>query len=382
MIGLMKKNPQMVPRPEENTAPAEDNTTTVPLHLHGTGLLLESEHAPFIEYARSFLSDLAADSASAPQIEAVLHWDAQPPQHWQNKSILRRGRRILQDDDALLLTEIADLPGLQVQIRWEGDRMLVDGYYTSPSTVARMALQLGEAQQRLFAISIYYLVYFPLIRYLNHSRGWHVLHAGGVVGPNASWILAGLPGSGKSTFALSLLAQPETRLLSDNLILYDAEKIFAFPEPLHLSQVSLEEAGAEVQRLLGSPERTYSHDRRDYHPPARMRRWEAVPEALFLLSLADRFESRRLAPDLAVDRLLGFDLLAKEITAYEQFAAALDLVTPPGKSSGEDRRWQRRQALRSLLQKLDSFELMLKYRSLEQAVQWVCDRSYKADNTG
>lgn len=324
------------------------------LELHGATCRLESDYAPFAAYARAYLADLVVEDGPVPDVVSCLHWDALPPDEWREGRVLQHGRRLWQSGNSVLQLELAELPGLQIEAGWSDGVLVVDAYYRPASKIGRLAQRLNVARQRAFAILVYYLAYFPVIYHLSRARGMHVLHAGSVWRPEGGWIIAGLPGSGKTTFTLSLLSDPHTRLLSDNLLLFDGERVYACPEPLHLSAASRGALPDGVEGRLVDARRDYSHGRRDFRLSATDRAWQARPGALFFLGLGSRLDLRAISPEDALERLLDYDRLAKEIDAYEQFAAALDLAGPGG---GRNR--GRVRALEGLVSRLNSSELWL-----------------------
>jgi hypothetical protein len=365
------------PQFEEVFFSGQEHNNQVDMALHGVSLTLSSSYPPYVEHARSYLIDLLIEPGAIPSVRSRLHWNSKPPQRWSKSSVMRYGRQLLKDGSSLLLAEVPELPGLQLEVHWDGDVLELEAYFAPLSHFGGLALRLGQTQPRIFAILTYYLVYFPLIHFFNQTRGWHLLHAGGVVGPFASWILAGLPGSGKSTFTLALLTQPEMRLLSDNLLLYDDQHVYAFPEPLHLGETVVSEVSAEVKNLLINTNRMYSHSRKDYYPLPQLRRWQSSPEALFFLGQGENFETKPVPPAQAVERLINFDRMAKETAAYEQFAAALELISPPQAETVPGAAVQRRRVLETLVQSLDCSELWIKKGSHDEAVKWLCDRQYR-----
>ena len=328
------------------------------LVLHGAVCRLETAHIPFLAYAKEYLADFVAEGKASPEVQVRLHWDAAPPKVRRNGTGRRWGRRLLQSDSnsdpRLLQTEILHLPGLQLDASWSGGRLFLDAYYRPSTRWERLGHRLKRGNPRVFVTLIYYLVYFPLIHYLEQTRGWHLLHAGAVSRPDGAWVLAGLPGSGKSTFTLALLADPQARLLSDNLLLFDEEQVYACPEPIHLSADSRQLLPSLVQARLADADRDFSHGRRDFRLPPEAREWTARPRTLLFLGLADQADCRPLSTEVALNRLLAFDQLAKEVNAYAQFAAALELIAPrPGQAQAH------RMALESLVSYMACYELWL-----------------------
>jgi hypothetical protein len=342
-----------------------NNRGSLALTLHDATLRLETDHALFLTYARRYLADLPSAADAAPNVVVNLHWDAVPARLGEGTEVFRWGRRVLQADRRILQTEIVHLPGLQLEAHWSDQKLVIDAYYRPTSRLERLAHWLGREIPPLFTILIYYLVYFPLIHYLEQTRGWHLLHAGAVTRPDGAWLLAGLPGSGKSTFTVGLLAHPQAKLLSENLLLFDAHQLYAFPEPIHLSQTSQLLLPADARQRVTNTGRDFSHGRQDFWLPPEARAWQTQPKALFFLALTSQTECRPIPTDVALNRLLAFDRLAKEIDAYAQFAASLELVAPqPG------RIYHHHLALESLVSSLNCYELYLQQGAdLTYAVQ-------------
>lgn len=319
------------------------------LHLHGVGLELRSDNPRFLSYARRYLRDLVAPSVERAQIQVHLAW---------GRSIAPAtaeslGRRLLWDGTRIVQTEVLALPGLQIGAALDGDRLVVDAGYRFPSHRSRLdhVLQGQAGEARLFVTLIYFLVYFPLCWYLERERGWYLLHAAAVAYPSGGVLLAGLPGVGKSTFTLALLADPAVRLLADNLVFHDGKQVYAFPEPIHLdrrSRALLPDMGGR----LGAAGQAFSHGRYDYQLAPADRADATCPRVIGVLRLAPQTEIRAMSREVCLERLLAYDRLAKEVDEYSKQAAVFSLLAPqPGASRG------RLEALECLLAKVDCYEI-------------------------
>ena len=367
------------------------------ISLHGVICRLEADQPAFLDFARRHLFGLfefenepGPGLHSEAGVVARLHWDAAPSSDWRHGTERQWGRRIFQSGARLLQSEVLPLPGLQLEAGWmsatkpAGDVLRLEAYYQPASRLQRFAQRMGLTAEVHHAL-IYYLVYFPLIYILGQTRGCYLLHAAAVTYPSGAsslagatqpaetspapgpgWLLAGLPGSGKTTFALSLLANPQARLLSDNLVLFDERRVYALPESIHLSGSSRAKLSPAVQDMMqdtGYGKGSYA--RGEYRLPPAARRAQAIPQALFFIGLratelagatepAGETHCAPLAPAAALRRLLAFDHLSKEMAAYSQFAAALDLISPGGGESC------RRSTLERLVSSLACFELWLR----------------------
>jgi hypothetical protein len=132
------------------------------IFMHTAVCHLESSFAPFMEFACSYLKGLVDDSVGRPVVKSRLFWNASPQRNWQ-ESGYRRGRRIFQDSSGagtarLLLAEILELPGLQIELGWQDNNLLVDAYYFPASRMARTVGRFNPFLPRVYVILIYYLV--------------------------------------------------------------------------------------------------------------------------------------------------------------------------------------------------------------------------------
>lgn len=342
--------------------------------LHGAVCHLESSYSFFLDYAGQTLAGLleAKKPGTPPVITSRLHWDSEPPGQWQAGTARYWGRRLLQCGERILQTEVLSVPGLQLEVSGTAAGLTLEAYYRPVARMEKLAHRLNHVSVRLMNALIYYLVYFPVFYYLEQSRGWRVLHAAGLSLPHGGCLLAGLPGSGKSTFALSLLASTQAQLLSDNLLLFDSRQIYACPETIHLSRESQDLLPVDTMNSLRSSGRSSSFNRREYILPGEWRAEKSYPRALFFVGLAENFTCQSVPAGVAVERLLAADQMAREVQAYTQFASPLRLVAPqlswqhrPGQVSHQGvvptilQPTDLRTMLKALLAGMDCYELWL-----------------------
>jgi hypothetical protein len=331
--------------------------------LHRSILALEPGHAAFRSYASHYLADLLEYSAedsqepSAGQDAKVLvrlHWDAVPPSGWSDEQVKRWGRRLFWRDGKILFSEFLALPGLQVSAGWVEGRLELDGYYRPSSRRVRLAQRMGRMSERLYGALLYYLVYFPLLHYLEQTRGCRLLHAAAISRPEGDLLLAGLPGSGKSTFALAWLEDARNQLLSDNLLLFDENFVYACPEAIHLSPASLRMLHPAVEDRLMSTGRDSTYQRAEYRLLSEARAWQARPNLLVLLGQSRQLELQPISRTEALSRLEAFDLMSKEFTAYTEFAAGLRLT-----AAQADFSTNRTSRLEALIAQSETYQLWL-----------------------
>jgi hypothetical protein len=347
-------------------------TSTLSLTIHGMWLTLESNNKDFLAYARGHLAALLSPPVGQPDIRVWLCWGQELfPVRASNNDYHRLGRRLLLADNEIVQTEILTLPGLQLRTSLNGTNVYVDAAFRPSSRWMRLMLGLGgkASQERIYATLIYYLVYFPLLWHIERTRQWYPLHASAVAWPQGAIILAGLGGVGKSTLTLSFLSDSHARLLSENLILHNKERVYAFLEPIHLDDRSREMLTSLNGRLKPTG-CTYSHNRQSYEVPPSARVQSATPCAFFTLRQGRVLGLRSMSAKETLDIVLSSDALAREINEYTQQTAVLNLLSPiAGSLQG------RIDALRKLLGQVACYELTIRPgEKLDQAVNLVRER--------
>jgi hypothetical protein len=211
----------------------------------------------------------------------------------------------------------------------------------------------ANSQSELWDQLVQYLIYFPLCWFLERERGLHLLHASCVELRNGAALFPGLSGVGKSTVSMYLLATMGGRLLSDNLVLHDHERLYACPEPVLLA--------AEGQRLFAQddPRLTptgppHAHQRRGYHLRDGCHSSVATPGAVLLLVRSQNAFLRRVSVEETIARILDSNAIAGETLRYLNYSAVMDLVSPRGILSLE-----RAHALAALLATTECYEVGL-----------------------
>lgn len=311
----------------------------VAFELHGVRVRLESELPAFIDYARAVLEPYEVDDEGRFDIRSTLEWhdgmparrleDAFGPMAWQR----RPDRDLYVSEGVAQWLRIDDFTDLQMQLAVRDDAVELRGrYHFHLATGARAdwfgrlrhRRRLGALRSHRFSTLLYYLFYHPLLWWLSRAAGWHVLHGGAVATPMGAVVLAGMPGCGKSTLAVAMLADPDIRMLSDNLVLHDGERALACPELLLLDEKSLELVGPAADRLVATGEkRVFS---RGAH---RVDQVELDPQDIAVLLHVERgtdFAFRPLDPDESAARLRADNLMAKEVRRVAIMNEVLDVV--------------------------------------------------------
>lgn len=315
--------------------------THLNLNLFDRRLRLESERADFLQYVGVALEpwiDRTPDGKA--QITSRLLWrdEVAPRGAAQAFGEVAWDRR--PDRDLLLApgrgwwARIDDFPDLTLSFASSSDALELEGTYyfqigreRSLERVRRLRrrAQLPTLQGRRFSTLLYYLVYYPLLWSLSRSEGWHTAHGGAVAKNGRALVFLGAPGCGKSTLAVSLLADPKVTMLSDNLILHDKRQVRACPELLLLDKKSLELAGEGAERMQATGERRVFQ--RDAYRPDVVAMEPAAAAALCWVQRGRKSALEATDAATLVRRSLGGTLLAKEVRRAVIMGEVLDLTT-------------------------------------------------------
>ncbi len=312
--------------------------------LHGVRLVLSSESPEFIRYVKMAMKPFLTQPGTAPpNIVSELEWVEGPVagdlgeafgvRSWDrrpDRDVFVAGRR-------LWWLRVDEFPPFHVSASWDDGRLTVTGRYyfhlgRNWEWLRRLRhrRRLPRLRAHRFSTLLYYLVYYPIVWYLTRFEGLHLMHGAAVSPPDGGAVVFfGMPGCGKSTLAASLLADPEVRLLSDNLILYDARSVAACPELLLLDRASLDRLPPTAQeRLLPVADRRVFE--RDAFRPQETVMERVSPRAAACVGRATRGELRRLSAEQCVRYALGGSRAAKEVRRFETMASVLDLIAASG----------------------------------------------------
>jgi hypothetical protein len=311
--------------------------------LYDVSVTVDSELEAFTKYVRQVAVPVSRPQTPSLRVRSRLQWvEDSGPQSADPESAFPGSRWTVRPDRDLYLgageaqwLRIDDFPALQLGMRWcEGELELTGRYHfriggtggdwTERMRRLRYRNRLDRLRAHRFSTLLYYLVYHPILWWLSRHRRFHLLHAGAVKMADGAIVLTGMPGCGKSTLAVALLADPRRFMLSDNLLLHDRQSVLACPELLLLDSASLERATPGVSRLVAAGDRrVYARDA--YRPDVTVME-PTKPVALFNLSRGHRTECKRLDPARAANILETNNLMAKEVRRARIMARVLDCV--------------------------------------------------------
>jgi len=347
------------------------------LSLHGVSLALESELATFRDYVRVAMGPYLCDADTRPMVRAKLVWvdgfasqalsEAFPGATWNE----RPDRDLYLDSDRATAywLRIDDFPDLQMAISYRDGCLSVVGRYhfhvgrdARSESLRRLWYRgrLDLLRARRFSTLLYYLVYHPILWALSRRDGWSVLHGGAVADSRGSVVFGGMPGCGKSTLSVAMLADPRWTMLSDNLVLHRHASVRACPELLLLDDASLRRAGGGARHLEATGERRVYG--RDAHRPSATVLEPVAPTAIFCVGRSRTTVLESVDPDEAAARLEAGNVLAKEVRRIRIMNEVIDLLAG---THGLDER----AALRTLTRSAPCYALWLAQDSaLDDAV--------------
>jgi hypothetical protein len=332
--------------------------------MHGVRLELFSEHEKFLASARAYLAPLLDSSDGASDIRVTLDWDTELSGEFRS-DLTQLGRRLWVGPHSLHHTEIWQVPGLEMNIRWANGTLVLHTAYRWPTRRAKW-LPIASVRQRAYVSLIYYLVYFPIAWWLERERSWTLLHASSIASNQSALVYSGLPGCGKSTTSLAALSIRDWRIVSDNLLFTDGRHVFACVEPIHVDSRARSLLGDLAERVIPTG-RSFSHRRRDYELGPTARCSSAVSRALGFLHVGQVTDVRPVDRAEATLRLMANDYLAKEWMAYQESAAAMHQVWP---SVGDQT--QRAKNLTALAQSIPCYDVAVgRGKSVQQEVEHV-----------
>ncbi len=318
----------------------------VAIELHGVRVRIESELPAFLDYVRVALEPYVVEDKGKFDIRSRLEWrDGVPPRTVGRDAVAAGGfepmiwtrrpdRDLYIGQSGAQWLRIDDFTDLQMQLAMKDEGVEVAGRYFfhvasggAAESLQRLRhrAQLDELRGRRFSTLLYYLFYHPLLWWLSRGAGWQVLHGGAIATPVGAVVLAGMPGCGKSTLSVAMLADARLRMLSDNLVLHDGRNAMACPELLLLDETSRRLAGAGADRLVATGERrVYARD------AYRIADIELQPQpvaALLHVERASEFALRPLDPAESAGRLHAANTMAKEVRRIEIMNQVLDAVS-------------------------------------------------------
>ena len=350
---------------------------SVDLDMQGVRLQIRSEYEDLVEYVRMHLPDHVTAGQAEPHIQVNVDWhegrdlDAEALLVFPGQEALDRvGKRLLAGPDTLVWTNLLRIKNLSMRFRMHDDQLVIDAIYVYAPRASKLETEPNYKYKKFFGLMSWF-VFHPLAWYLEHFRGIYLMHASGIDIGGHGVVIGGVGGVGKTTTGVSLLAHEGTRLVSENLIFYDAERIYSCYEPIRLDDESVELLGTRRQILSPADIPDGANHKNVYHV-RRSAVAESVPaSALFMPRFTKQGFVRPLAVEPCMELLLAFNELTREVNDAMWFSATLNVAWPTPRSL------ERRAAtLRGLLERVARWEIGIdRSQGVEPVVRSILDRA-------
>lgn len=355
---------------------------SVHLEMQGVHLQIDSSYEDLLDYVRMHLPDHIAPAAAAPHVRIAVRWlegdgiDASALEFEGQDQLDRVGKRLLAGPNTLVWTDLLRIKNLVLRFRMEGEQLTMEAIYRYAPRAAKVEAEPNYRYKKFFGLMSWF-VFYPLAWYLEHFRGIYMMHASGIDISGHGVIIGGVGGVGKTTTGVSLLAHEGTRLVSENLIFYDAERIYSCYEPIRLDDQSVELLGTRRAILSACDIPDGANHKNVYH----VRRTHVVDaveaSAIFVPRFTHQGYMRPLDLDRCMELLLAFNELTREVNDYNWFAATLNVGWPAPRSLE-----RRAAALRGLLEKVQRWEIGIdRTQGVEPVVRGILERTLAGART-
>jgi hypothetical protein len=324
--------------------------------MHGVTLTLEANHPPLLAYAVEHLNGLVAAPVARPDVMVKCWWSQGKRNHAVNPfrtdgALNVIGKRMLGNTDELIWLNTLRMQGLQLRFcRRQGQWVFEVAYSFHPKKDKLASLPEYEYTKYFSLMS--YLVYYPLMWYLENFCGWTTLHASALNSAQGGIIIGGLGGVGKTTTCVALLQRASIELIAENIIFTDGEFVYPCHEPIRLDENSLAMLGDHPAGLTPMAFPEGLKEKRLFHLKGNQPSARAKPAVLFLPQFTPRRYLMPLTAEMAAERLVAINRLTRELDDYGWYAAALDMTWPrPGQAG------HRVQVVRRFAEQVRCFEL-------------------------
>lgn len=326
------------------------------IEMHGVRLNFQANKASLLSHATEHFKGLAHSAFENPSITVNCNWingpwDPEEQPFIKTDQPLRvLGKRMLGRKDELVWVNTLRVTGLQYHFRKSGNQFIFDvAYHFDPSK--RKLAKLPNYESKKYFSLMSELIYYPMIWYLERTRGWTILHASALDTGTGAIAIGGLGGVGKTTTSVALMQACRMKLISENLIFTDGDFIYPCYEPIRLDPESLE--------LLQRTDGLVSMDFPSGLKPKSLFLLDALttpckvpPKLIFLPQFSPKRYVARLEAESAFEKIAAMNRLTRELDDYYWFAAALDMQWPkPGLTQA------RLDALRTFVEEADCYEL-------------------------
>ena len=225
-----------------------DQQPSFSLRLLDIDLVLTTGTQDLIDYANNYFGANSGQLVKNPSVSVTLNWTT----HWFQMLPGGSQKRLI-PQVPLGLTISGTAPDETIDSTFD---VAVSYNDNRVKNIARSIIRRWPVDPILDAL-LYPSVMFPLWAAVQHKLGTMPISASAIDIDGTGILIVGGSGVGKSTLALSAIDLiPKARLLSDNIVLVNGTRAFAFLEPIRLDEASvrvtrIEENADEIHGLIG-----------------------------------------------------------------------------------------------------------------------------------
>jgi len=206
-----------------------------------------------------------------------------------------------------IISHFNNLDGLSVRLGLNKENPFIEGVYCSGK---KEFLRNSLFPQRVYSAKLLnsikrLVVHYPLLYLLEQKKKIYFLHASAVEKEGKGFIFTGLPGCGKTT-VMTILLKEGFHFLSDNFLLWNKDRLFAFPELLRIRDGSI----FREDMFMPSSLRNY------YRINPAFVTSEARPQKIFLLRLGEQSYLKKIQPQNSLRAILNLESTMKEFRDY------------------------------------------------------------------
>ena len=167
-----------------------------------------------------------------------------------------------------------------------------------------------EERYKNFQRSLRWAVHFPIFCLLERNQEKELIHASAVAKDGHALVFCGLNKVGKSSLTMFLVKNYNYKFMSDNFLLLDKYKAYAFPEVIRLSPESVRQLGLNAENM----NKVYGK----YHIciPKNDLVMSAVPRHVFIVSSGEENSIIPLTRRIALQWIGGIHDYLQEFPRY------------------------------------------------------------------
>ena len=219
----------------------------VNLNVYGISVRIISDDSEFNDFVKSNYLLFVSESSSPPNISVSFSLESGNYATQKKCSMVRYGEGLLRDEKSLYWENefgFAVFVNLNDPMHWR-----ISGYHFD-------LIKDNSKEDRLknYIRSMRWMIHFPIFSMLERFQGKRLVHASAVSKDGNAIVLAGLNKVGKSSLGRYLYAHYGYKYLSDNFLLADGARVYAFPEKGRLSPETLRNlniSGVSKQVIYG-----------------------------------------------------------------------------------------------------------------------------------